>query len=270
MQMSNIHGSMIRDSKAKGDNPIMHSSPLLAFDTSTEHLSIALSCERGGIMQYWQHHGQAGAKASALMLDAVLALLHEAHIELTDLQAICFGAGPGFFTGLRTACSVAQGLSLGANVPLLPMDTLLAVAEEARWTQGLQSPLEMTALLDARMDEMYAARYAWDGARWTVLQPGHLIKPEDLQPTPLMAGNVFDVYGARLAHSEAMSVRRIPAYPSASALLRLAPHYLRMGAACAPEDALPLYVRDKVAKTTEERAVEKALNPSAMPVQRGV
>lgn len=247
----------------------MHTPPLLAFDTSTERLSIALSCQRVGVMHYWNYHGEAGAKASAHMVDAIMELLQEAQIRLPELQAICVGAGPGFFTGLRTAFSVAQGLALGAHVPVLPIDTLLAVAEEARWTQGYgERPLEMTALLDARMDEMYSARYAWDGALWTVLQPSHLIKPEDLLPTPYMAGNVFEVYGARLAPSNAPDAQRIAAYPSAAALLRLAPQFLRQGAACAPEHALPLYVRDKVAKTTEERAADKAAIAAA-PVHKG-
>src|SRR4051794_16897671 len=106
-------------------------SKILAFDTSTETLSIALTDGR----QTWQHTGAGGAKASAALIPAVLALLAEAGLRLAELDAIAFGAGPGSFTGLRTACSVAQGLAFGADVPVLPVDTLLAVAEEARHQQ---------------------------------------------------------------------------------------------------------------------------------------
>jgi tRNA threonylcarbamoyl adenosine modification protein YeaZ len=88
-------------------------------------------------------------------------------LTLADLQAIVFGSGPGSFTGLRTACAVAQGLAFGADVPVLPFDTLLAVAEEARWAQvqaGAIAPdtaLTVLALLDARMDEMYLEKSAY-------------------------------------------------------------------------------------------------------------
>ncbi len=236
----------------------MQTPPLLAFDTSTDRLSIALTCRRDGVEHAWHYQGEAGAKASAHMIEAILNLLQQAQIALPDLQAIVLGAGPGYFTGLRTAFSVAQGLALSAGIPLLPIDTLLAVAEEARWTQGWNTaPLEITALLDARMDELYAARYRWDGQDWQVLQSSHLVKPEQCSPSPIMAGNVFALYGARIPTADDANVQRVVAYPTASALLRLAPQFLRQGAACAPEQALPVYVRDKVAETTAERLAKK-------------
>lgn len=236
----------------------MQTPPLLAFDTSTERLSIALTCQRDGVAHAWHYQGEAGAKASAHMIDAILDLMQRAELALTELQAIVIGAGPGFFTGLRTAFSVAHGLALGARVPVLPIDTLLAVAEEARWTQGWNTaPLEITALLDARMDELYAARYRWDGQDWLALESAALMKPEQCAASPIMAGNVFTAYGARMPAADDASVQRIVAYPTASALLRLAPQFLRLGAAGDPEQALPVYVRDKVAETTAERLAKK-------------
>src|SRR5689334_2060500 len=98
--------------------------PLLAFDTATESTSIALAAQG----RVWQHEGEGGARASAAFLPAVLALLDAAGVAVADLDAIAFGRGPGAFTGLRVACSVAQGLAFGAGKPVLPIDTLLAIA----------------------------------------------------------------------------------------------------------------------------------------------
>jgi tRNA threonylcarbamoyladenosine biosynthesis protein TsaB len=165
---------------------------------------------------------------------------------------------------------VAQGLAFGANVPVLPVDSLMAVAEDARHThlshctQGV-----VTALLDARMDELYAAVFAFEGGQWTELQGSALVKPEDLRQFALggadhkarpwvMAGNVFAVYGERVAQGDPAAALRLPALPTALAMLRLAPQLLAAGKAVAPEQALPSYIRDKVAKTTAERAAEKA------------
>ena len=127
---------------------------VLAFDTSTEALSIAVGRWQGGVLRLWEHAGPGGAQASATLVPQAMALLGQAGIALRGLDAIAFGAGPGSFTGLRTACAVAQGLAFGAGVPVLPVDTLLAVAEEARHQHGCTQVL---ATLDARMDEVYVA-----------------------------------------------------------------------------------------------------------------
>lgn len=233
---------------------------LLALDTSTDHLSIAVCREVDGRTQVWTHHGPGGAAASSTLIPAVMALLAQAGLGLRDLGAIAFGAGPGSFTGLRTACAVAQGLGYGAGVPLLPVDSLLAVAEDARQTQAPDAAaFKVVAVLDARMDEVYTARYVWEAARWT--QPGDwaVCKPEALAapdgPGPwVVAGNAFAAYGERLLPGRA----RVDARPTAAAMLRLAPALLAAGQAVPAEQALPRYIRDKVAKTTDERALEKA------------
>ena len=125
---------------------------LIAFDTATERMTIAL---RHGD-RVFQHEGEGGSRASATLLPEILGLLAEAGIGVADLDAIAFGRGPGAFTGLRTACAVAQGLALGATKPVLPVDTLLAVAEDAR--RGA-ADVRIWALLDARMEQIYAAEY---------------------------------------------------------------------------------------------------------------
>lgn len=224
---------------------------LLAFDTSTETLSIAVSAGDGAPLL--EHTGAGGAKASATLIPAIQDLLRQAGLQLGQLDAIAFGRGPGSFTGLRTATAVAQGLGFGSGLPVLPIDTLLAVAEEARALGGGE---RIVAMLDARMGEVYFAGYERVDGGWATRQAPALGRPEDA-PVPAgwtIAGNVLEVHGDRLP----ASVARISALPTARALLRLAPLALAARPAPLPEDALPLYIRDKVAQTTEERAADRA------------
>jgi tRNA threonylcarbamoyladenosine biosynthesis protein TsaB len=224
---------------------------LLAFDTSTETLSIAVSAGKGAPVL--EHIGAGGALASAVLIPAITDLLARAGLDLRELDAIAFGRGPGSFTGLRTAAAVAQGLGFGAGVPVLAIDTLLAVADEAHAQSGAE---RVVALLDARMDEVYFAAYERAQDRWLTRQPPALVRPKDVEvPTGwALAGNVLELHGARLPAGGV----RIPALPTARALLRLAPHALSDGGDHAAAHALPLYIRDKVAQTTEERAAERA------------
>ena len=241
----------------------------LAFDTSTDVLSVGVA--RGD--QVWTQTLPGGAQASSGLIPAVLAMLVEADMPLASLDAIVFGQGPGSFTGLRTACAVAQGLALGAGVPVLPIDTLLAVAEEARWTQlqsGTLAPdaeLTVLALLDARMDEVYSAVYRWQHVpqtsqgRWQEAAPLQVGAPESVAmpagQSVLQAGNAFAAYGDRLPPVNPGGLR-CDALPTAAALLRLAPALWAQGHAVSAEQAMPLYIRDKVANTTAEREAMKA------------
>ncbi len=230
---------------------------LLAFDTSTELMTVAVQRGVSDVGQIWQHSGEGGAKTSTQLIPVIQDLMLQAGLQFAELDAIIFGRGPGSFTGLRTACSVAQGLAFGAQLKVLPIDTLLAVAEEARFQFAPQQEhYEVTALLDARMDEMYLAHYAFHGGQWTHSGNYDLLRPQDLQGEPQrrLAGNVFGSYAARLP---AVFTERFTALPTATALLRLAPTLLAAGAAVEPAQALPLYLRDKVAQTTLERAALK-------------
>jgi tRNA threonylcarbamoyladenosine biosynthesis protein TsaB len=232
---------------------------LLAFDTSTELISLAVTRLVDGQARIWFHTGAGGAQASSALIPAIETLMAEAELTFAELDAIAFGRGPGSFTGLRTACAVAQGLGFGAGVPLLPVDTLLAVAEEARAQQApQQQSLRLLALLDARMGELYAARYAYAAGRWQQQADFSLLKPEQLilEDAQALAGNVFAEYGERLSLPPELPCWQ--ALPTAAAMLRLAPALLAAGNAVAAADALPRYIRDKVAQTTQERAAAKA------------
>lgn len=254
----------------------MHTNQWLALETSTDTLSLAVA--RG--TQTWTHTSAGGALTSTHMIPQTLALLKEAGLTLTDLQAVVFGRGPGAFTGLRTACSVAQGLAFGADLPVLPIDTLLAVAEEARAANALTGATPVTrvlAVMDARMEQVYAAAYEFTPSApnaataaanplqgtWRCVQQPELHSPESLnwpadwlQDRFIAAGNAWPVYAGRWP--AALTAPQVMALPTAAALLRLAPAAWAAGQAVPPEEALPLYIRDKVAQTTDERMLIKA------------
>jgi len=245
---------------------------LLAIETSTDTLSVALGSGAAG-EPIWQHTGPGAAQASLTLLPVIGALLAEAGWQLADLDALVFARGPGSFTGLRTACAVVQGLAYGARsearpdgLPVLPIDTLAALAEEARVLQvaaGEPAPARMAALLDARMGELYVGAYLDSGAGLVEQQPARLCAPDELAgwwrsawpdggaaTANLLAGNVFDAHGAQFSD---LPGRRQQALPTAQALLRLAPAALARDEAVSAQQALPMYVRDKVAQTTAER-----------------
>lgn len=227
---------------------------LLAFDTSTDQLSVA--AQNGA--RVVQQTGPGGAQASAQLIPTIEAVLKEAGLTLAALDAIVLGRGPGSFTGVRTACSVAQGLAFGVSVRTLPLDTLLAIAEDARHQHGCA---QVVVVLDARMDEVYACAYQFDGQRWSATGECAVCAPEDVDVPAgfVVAGHAQAVYGERLApHAPHVQAR-----PEARALLRLAPDWLARAVDTSPGAAQPLYVRNKVAFTTEERALRAAAKAAA-------
>jgi tRNA threonylcarbamoyladenosine biosynthesis protein TsaB len=223
---------------------------LLAFDTSTESMSIALHLPQGVLTR----EAVGGAQASARLIPEILAMLAEAGCTLADLDAIAFGCGPGAFTGLRTACSVAQGLGFGAGKPVLPIDSLMLVAQD---THNQQPVSEVWVAMDARMDEVYAGAYRWQGSRWLVQRAPALYAVDALnacwQATPpsVIAGSALLAFGERLHTAAALT------WPQprsrAAALAQLAQQQWADGAAVDAAQALPVYLRDKVAQTTLER-----------------
>ncbi len=179
---------------------------------------------------------------------------------------MAFARGPGAFTGLRSACAVAQGLAFGARartggvpVPVLPLDSLLVLAEQARLQHAPEAARwQVLSMLDARMEEIYAGTYLWEHGAWQTVTDPVLARAQDLQAgaCAALAGNVFESYGDRLP--EAYGLPRLTALPEARAMLSLAPALLARGAAVDPALALPVYIRDKVASTTAERAAAQA------------
>jgi tRNA threonylcarbamoyladenosine biosynthesis protein TsaB len=232
---------------------------LLAFDTATERMAVALQTASGR----WCANEPGGAAASATLLPCIERLLGQAGIGHADLDAIAFGRGPGAFTGLRTSCAVAQGLGFGAARPVIALDSLLAVAEDARVQVAPEAAsLDVGVAMDARMGEVYAARYRWDGRRWHATEPPTLLSLAALSAAwavrvpAWVAGSALDAFGDRLPLPGA---RRVPAEADrAAALAVLAGQAWADGIATDAALALPLYLRDKVALTTREREAARA------------
>lgn len=234
---------------------------LLAFDTSTETMTIAACGPAGDVV--WA--GPGGAAASASLLPRATQLLAQAGLDWHDLDAVAFGAGPGAFTGLRTACAVAQGLGLGLARPLLPIDSLLIVAEDARVQAAPDAAaFEVGVAMDARMDEVYAGRYRWQGGHWQVLQAPALCSLPALAEAwadaagQAVAGSALAAFGPRLA-LPAGGVRVETERDRAGALLRLAVQAAQAGQGVDAAEALPLYLRDKVALTSAEREAMRSV-----------
>jgi tRNA threonylcarbamoyladenosine biosynthesis protein TsaB len=221
---------------------------LLAFDTSTEFLSIALQVDG----RLWSFHAEAGATASQRILPEIERLLGQANIKLADLDGIAFGAGPGAFTGVRIACGVAQGLAFGANLPVIAVHTLMAVAQAS----GEQ---QVIVCQDARMGEIYFAAYAFKDAIWQTISPAIVCKPEQV---PALAGDGWVGVGSGWkAYEHALQARYATQLktvlpditPTAQAVLAIAQPMFKAGLAQAAHEVAPIYIRNRVALTTQER-----------------
>jgi tRNA threonylcarbamoyladenosine biosynthesis protein TsaB len=239
--------------------------PVLALDTSTDRIAAALSA--GG--RFHTASAPGGPLASAALMPLIQGLLERGGTRLQDLSCVAFGRGPGAFTGLRTACAVAQGLGFGLGRPVVPLDSLLIVAEDARHQHGeALDGLDVAVVMDARMDEVYAGRYRWAANRWQPLQAPGLYALDVLRdawaglPPHLLAGSALQAFAGRLPLPS-----RWPRLPQeadrAGALLRLALRAAGAGEGVDAAEALPLYLRDKVAFTTAEREALRLARDSA-------
>lgn len=228
---------------------------LLAIECSTDRLSVAL-CQGD---ERWLHQGAGGAQASGTLITAIMDLLVQAGLPLKALDAIAFGRGPGAFTGLRTACAVAQGLALGAHLPVLPIDTLMLLAQAAKAAQS--TTVRVMAVLDARMGQVYVAAYEDSPQGWRCVQAPRVCQPESLDIPPdwpaqgwVLASNAMALYPAALALAAQQGATVFEAWPQALCLLDVAAQAFARGETVTAAQALPLYVRDKVALTSAERA----------------
>ncbi len=222
---------------------------ILAVETSTEYCSVAL-WQDGTVSERCELVGQRHSEVLMAMLDAVL---KDSGLGIRNVDGIAFGKGPGSFTGVRIACGVAQGLALGADVNVVGVCTLEALAQASGHDKVI-------AALDARMGELYLAAYERRNGRWTTIVEPCLCKAET---APSVAGEDWFGAGSGFAVNDAALsahyVRQLAgvdaqAVPQAGAVVRLAAGEFANGKAVDAAQALPLYLRDKVALKTSERA----------------
>lgn len=225
---------------------------LLALDTSTEFLSLAL-WQDGAVLTRELLAGQRHAEIILPLLDE---LLVEAGLPLAAMDGIVFGAGPGSFTGLRIGCGVAQGLAMGSGLPVLGVCTLQALAWQADADRVI-------ACLDARMDEVYHAAFERCNGVWHSVLPPGLYPPAQVPALEgggwCAIGSGWDVFGVELDAVYGVQVTKKIAgvFPLARHMAELAAPGLARGDGVAARLAAPVYVRDRVALTMKERAARK-------------
>ncbi|MDR2709967.1 MAG: tRNA (adenosine(37)-N6)-threonylcarbamoyltransferase complex dimerization subunit type 1 TsaB [Burkholderiales bacterium] len=235
--------------------------PILALETSTQWLSVAVGDAAG-----WATRDvEVGPGHSGRILPLVQETLAAASVTLKQLDAIAFGAGPGSFTGVRIACGAAQGLALGANLPLTPVCSLLAIAETARLKWGGEN---IFTVADARMREVYAAAWRYRAGAWDEVLPPMAAKPEIAAACFREAAkndNEWSIVGDGLAAYPALAASfpwqtaQTNARPSAQAVGLLGLAAWKRGEVVTAAEATPLYVRQRVALTSAERAAGEML-----------
>lgn len=235
-------------------------SIILAIETSSELASCALLYGAGVISR-----ASSGVRThSQAILPMVQSVLAEAGLTLADCAAIAYGCGPGSFTGVRTACGIAQGLAYGAGLPVLPVVTLEAMALACHQQTG---SADILAVLDARMGEVYWAQYRYaEAVLYSVVAPT-LSAPQQvaaLGAAPLQAcGNGFAAYHEAFAASALAATARAEIMPHAVQIAQLGRLALAAGAGVAAAAAQPLYLRNKIAFTSAERSAMQLAKAAA-------
>ncbi len=224
---------------------------LLAVETSTELCSVALL--RGD--ELFVEEALAENRHSELLVPMIRKVFERAHLDAARMDAFAFGQGPGSFTGIRIACGIVQGLAFVTHRRVVPIPSLLALAEQAN--EGC-----VLSALDARMNEAYLAAYARSGDDWKEVIAPRLVGAGALPTLPgrrwVATGSGFGrLPWLRDAYRDTVEMRFDGDLPRAGAVARLAARRFARGGGIAAEQAAPLYLRDKVALTTEERRTKR-------------
>ena len=258
---------------------------ILALETSTPICGIALLSEQGGVISITKRQVEGVSGHAQSVLPLAQELLAEQGRSKTELSCVAFGNGPGAFTGIRVACGIAQGIGLALNIPLIPVSALHALAANA----AARHPGRLIlSALDARMDEVYLAAFLSDQAgSLTLVQQPVLLSAAD---APAFVMQRFLMWQRQVKHDAALISRqpcligegwRLPdamaglptdwliddlsALPDAYWVAQLSLLAWKNKQTVLPEHAAPLYLRDKVAFTTAERAAGQGGNPRATP-----
>ncbi|MGI9274424.1 MAG: tRNA (adenosine(37)-N6)-threonylcarbamoyltransferase complex dimerization subunit type 1 TsaB [Endozoicomonas sp.] len=221
---------------------------LLALDTATEACSVALNLD-GEVIEHFELMPRRHSRELLPMIERLLA---KAGVTLKQMDALAFGRGPGAFTGLRVATAMVQGLAFAVDKPVISVSTLAALAQEGFRCHGASSVL---TAIDARMDEVYWGAFReQDGLMQPVIDekviaPALVEAPEGHDDWLGMGTgwNYRDQLAAKVSECHA------DVYPRAGDIARLAVADFRSGKLLPAEQAMPVYLRDKVALKKSER-----------------
>ncbi len=225
---------------------------LLAIDTATEACSAAVMID-GEIRERYEVVTNAHTRLILPMIDALMA---EVGLKPSELDGLAFGRGPGSFTGIRIATGVIQGIAYGCDLPVVAVSNLAAVAQEF-----LDRSDENTAFvaMDARMNEIYWGVYQRDELGFARLLGAEAVIPASAIEFPEVngvgVGSGWNIYEEILKTNLS---QRLTGYedfnlPRASSIAKLGAEGFRQGLAVTAENAIPVYLRDKVAKKESER-----------------
>ncbi|WP_432470731.1 tRNA (adenosine(37)-N6)-threonylcarbamoyltransferase complex dimerization subunit type 1 TsaB [Amphritea sp. HPY] len=233
---------------------------ILALDTSTDACSVALYID-GEVREDFRIIPRQHTKQ---LLPMVSEILDQAGLKVSQLDAVAFGRGPGSFAGIRIATGVAQGLAFAAQLPVIPVSTLAAIALVSADKYRVE---RIVSTLDARMNELYSAAYEIRAGlpvlldSETVSAPQDIVLPEIVQPD---GGNWFAAGKGWLyledmpaAVKDAVSDPVLEIYPTAAAMVRIAAEELANGRTVKADDALPVYLRDEVAWKKKDQQKKK-------------
>lgn len=218
---------------------------LLAIETATEACSVSLLSEGSGFTEY-----QVAPRAHAtLIFPMVQTVLNRSNCLLNQIDAFAFGRGPGSFTGLRLAASIVQGFAFALNKPVIAISTLQAMAQKAAREKSAEAAL---VAIDARMKQIYWCAYSMDDKGiMRALEAEKVCKAEEViissRASWFGLGNGWKEYKetlVRKTHSPIMIEEDF--FPSAQDIAYLAELDYHAGKCVKAEDALPVYLRDKV------------------------
>ncbi len=223
-------------------------SKILAFDTSTEACSVALNID-GSVISYFEVIPRQHSERILPMIDRILS---DADIRPSQLDALAFGCGPGAFTGLRIATGVVQGLAFALEKPVIPVSTLAALAQQSYRRFASRYVL---ASLDARMDEIYWGSYGLNGELMRLIDM-EIVSAPQLVSAP-DSGTAWAGIGSGWLYQERISpsvVRcDVDVYPHAEDIAVLAAQNFADGETVSADKAMPVYLRNKVAKKRGEQ-----------------
>ncbi|UKH19705.1 tRNA (adenosine(37)-N6)-threonylcarbamoyltransferase complex dimerization subunit type 1 TsaB [Actinobacillus pleuropneumoniae] len=217
---------------------------ILAIDTATEACSVALQ-HNGKLTSLDELSPRTHTQRILPMIDELLA---QANISIKQVDALVFGRGPGSFTGVRVGVGIAQGLAMGANIPVVPISNLLAMAQAAYEQTGATN---VVVLIDARMNEVYFAQYERVEQTWQEMVTEQVCSPESainqiqLKANTVVVGTGWTAYSQFAEAKLPLSISDIT-LPSAKSMLKLAELELEQGKALSALQIEPVYLRNEV------------------------